>query len=272
MPFRELVAIPAFRMFAGIMFLAQVWISMVTAILAFYLVYVAGISRGNLGQAIAFVYAAALSSRLLCIPVWFKVLERVHPARVIAVSRLFLSVLMPSAFWAMRQPGVPLQPLLLIGGLLVGACDSPESMSQHMLIGWIIDEDGLAHGGTRREGMFWACNGVFQHLSEVVIAGMLAVFGASGLDSKRCPHDQPQSAQDAIEYTFLIGVPIVCVSIASLCLAYPIKGERLRLLKEALATAKAKDAPATDDGKDIQLDIARSTGLTPGPAVHDMDE
>ena len=145
---------------------------------------------------------------------------------------------------------------------------------------------------------------------------MLAVFGASGLDSKRrayglwlyslelhspwlwrhllwlyslwpyleyygdihhgytyrCPHDQPQSAQDAIEYTFLIGVPIVCVSIASLCLAYPIKGERLRLLKEALATAKAKDAPATDDGKDIQLDIARSTGLTPCPAVHDMDE
>ena len=39
-----------------------------------------------------------------------------------------------------------------------------------MLIGWIIDEDGLAHGGARREGMFWACNGVCQHLSEVVIA------------------------------------------------------------------------------------------------------
>ena len=71
--------------------------------------------------------------------------------------------------------------------------------------------------------MFWACNGVFQHLSEVVIAGMLAIFGANGLDSKRCPHDQPQSARDSIEYTFLIGIPIVCVSISGLALAYPIK-------------------------------------------------
>ena len=173
---------------------------MVTAILAFYLVYVAGISRGKLGEAVAVVYAAALTSRLLAVPLWFKVLERVHPTRVIACVRLFLSVLTPSCFWALSQPGVPLRPVLLIGGLLVGICDSPESMSQHMLIGWIIDEDGLAHGGARREGMFWACNGVFQHLSEVVIAGMLAIFGANGLDSKRCPHDQPQSARDSIKY------------------------------------------------------------------------
>ena len=46
-------------------------------------------------------------------------------------------------------------------------------------------------------------------------------------------------------------------------------GERLRLLKEAIAAAKAKDAPAAEDGKDIQLDTGifpRSTGLTPGPA------
>ena len=69
-------------------------------------------------------------------PLWFKVLERVHPTRVIACVRLFLSVLTPSCFWALSQPGVPLRPVLLIGGLLVGICDSPESMSQHMLIGW----------------------------------------------------------------------------------------------------------------------------------------
>ena len=116
-------------------------------------------------------------------------LERVHPARVIAVCRLFLSLLMPSAFWAVRQPGVPLQPILLVVGLIVGACDSPESMSLHMMIGWIIDEDGLARGGARREGMFWACNGVFQHLSEVVIGGILAIFGAAGLEPKRCARD-----------------------------------------------------------------------------------
>ena len=83
----------------------------------------------------------------------------------------------------------------------------------------------------------------------------------------RCAHDQPQSAKDAIEFTFLIGMPLVCLSITSLAFAYPIKGERLRLLKEALAAAKAKDASASEDGKDIQLGIARSTGLTPDPAV-----
>ena len=43
----------------------------------------------------------------------------------------------------------------------------------------------------------------------------------------RCAHDQPQSAQDAIEYCFLVGMPVVCVSISCLALAYPIKGERL---------------------------------------------
>ena len=54
-----------------------------------------------------------------------------HPARVIACSRLFLSVFMPAAFYMLLQPGVNRQQLLLIGGLLYGACDSPESMSQH---------------------------------------------------------------------------------------------------------------------------------------------
>ena len=77
---------------------------------------------------------------------------------------------------------------------------SPRSFWSISARGWIIDEDGLVRGGARREGMFWACNGVFQHLSEVVIAGMLAIFGANGLDSKRCPHDQPQSARDSIKY------------------------------------------------------------------------
>ena len=75
-------------------------------------------------------------------------------------------------------------------------------------------------------------------------------------------------------------MPLVCVSITSLAFAYPIKGERLCLLKEALAAAKAKDAEslsrrsrsplmdsASEDGNHIQLGIARSTGLTPDPAV-----
>ena len=54
-----------------------------------------------------------------------------------------------------------------------------------MLIGWAIDEDGLDNSGIRREGMFYACNGVVQHLNEVVLALLLAIYGAAGLDG--CP-------------------------------------------------------------------------------------
>ena len=67
----------------------------------------------------------------------------------------------------------------------------------------------------------------------------------TGLDSRRCPDDQPQAAQDAILYTFLVGMPTVCLSISGLALAYPIKGERLRRLKEDLAAAKGAAATAT---------------------------
>jgi Na+/melibiose symporter-like transporter len=139
---------------------------------------------------------------------------------------------------------VPLQPTLVLGALVSGVCDSPRPMIEHMLIGWVIDEDALARGGLRREGMFWACNGVCQHLSEVVIALLIAIFGLAGLDSRRCPDGQPAAATAAIEYTFLIGSPVICVAMAALALAYPIKGERLQRLKAGVAAANAHGAAA----------------------------
>ena len=68
------------------------------------------------------------------------------------------------------------------------------------LIGLLFNPSAASTVNTAVNVVFWACNGVFQHLSEVVIAGMLAIFGANGLDSKRCPDDQPQSARDSIKY------------------------------------------------------------------------
>ena len=46
-------------------------------------------------------------------------------------------------------------------------------MCHHMLIGWAIDEDAMHRGGQRREAMFYACNGLTQHLSQVIIAAVM---------------------------------------------------------------------------------------------------
>ena len=40
-------------------------------------------------------------------------------------------------------------------------------MALHNLVGWAIDEDATENGGMRREGNFYAVNGLVQHLSEV---------------------------------------------------------------------------------------------------------
>ena len=69
-------------------------------------------------------------------------------------------------FYALKQPGVSVNLLMALAGLVVGVAESPHDMCNHMLIGWVIDEDGLTHHGARREGMFYALNGVVQHLSQ----------------------------------------------------------------------------------------------------------
>jgi Na+/melibiose symporter-like transporter len=113
-------------------------------------------------------------------------------------------------------------------------------MVMHMLMGWAIDEDGVKHKGLRREGMFWACNGVCQHLSEVVIALVLASFTWAGFDPKKCASDQPGTAVAAIEYSFLLGGPVVLLGISLLAFLYPIRGARLDKLKADVAAMEVK--------------------------------
>ena len=49
----------------------------------------------------------------------------------------------------------------------------------------VIDEDALARGGKRREGMFYAANGMIQHLSGAILGLVLVGWGAAGFDAKR---------------------------------------------------------------------------------------
>jgi Na+/melibiose symporter-like transporter len=130
--------------------------------------------------------------------------------------------------------------LMACAGAVAGITHSPNDMVEHVLIGWVIDEDGVKHKGLRREGMFWACNGVCQHLSEVVIALVLASFSWAGFDPKLCASDQPGTAVAAIEYSFLLGGPVVLLGISLLAYLYPIRGARLAKLKADVAAMEVK--------------------------------
>ncbi|EOD07707.1 hypothetical protein EMIHUDRAFT_438500 [Emiliania huxleyi CCMP1516] len=120
-------------------------------------------------------------------------------------------------------------------GAVLGVTQSPNDIISHMLMGWAIDEDGVERRGLRREGMFYACNGVCQHLSEVVVALILASYGWAGFDPKQCPSEQPASAVTAIELSFLVFGPVVLALLTLLGFAYPIRGERLARLKAQVA-------------------------------------
>ena len=103
-----------------------------------------------------------------------------------------------------------------------------------MLIGWAIDEDAISRGGVRREGMHYAANGMVQHLSGVINGLVLVAWGAAGFDAKLCTHQQTRSAVDAIEYSFLVGLPVISLLTGAISLAYPIQGARLERLKQRM--------------------------------------
>ena len=72
-----------------------------------------------------------------------------------------------------------------------------------------------------------ASNAAIQHFSFVLISVIIAVWGALGLDTAKCPMDNPQIARDAIfwTYTWLNGLWLFIYAVA--LLFYPIKGMHL---------------------------------------------
>ena len=140
--------------------------------------------------------------------------------------------------------------LVLVGaGLLIGLVSSPYDMCNHMLIGWAIDEDAARHPDEpRREGMFWACNAMVQHLSQVLIGLTIAWWGASGYDTRLCPEQQPLSASRAIDYSFTLLLPALSLLGAAVSFAYPIQGARLRALEEIRRRDPAPPSSVVEPG------------------------
>jgi len=185
-----------FRVVAGVMFLAQTWASFVVGNLPLYLVYVVRVDVAALGWLLALLIGTSLVTRLLCTPLWQRLLLRVHPARAYACTRAAEGALLPLLFVLLKDPGavgLSVEAVMLGAALVAGVAECPNDMIHHSLMGWAIDEDAQrSASGLRREGMFYACNGMTQHLSEALLALLLALLGVAGLDSRRCADEQPQ--------------------------------------------------------------------------------
>ena len=74
---------------------------------------------------------------------------------------------------------------------------------------------------------FQASNAAVQHCSFVMISGIIFMWGVLGLDTSKCPMDQPIAAKNAIFYTYTwVNASWLLIYSISL-LFYPIKGKEL---------------------------------------------
>lgn len=230
------------------MLLATTWTSFVVANVPIFLVYIARMEPAEIGAKFVVLAAASLGARIGCIPLFTKLIlkypKHAHPARILTYLRLLEAILTPLIFVvAGRVPDVDLTAILVVAGIVIGVMQSPSDLCNHTMIGWAIDEDGLANPSVpRREGMFYACNGLVQKLSQVIIGLVLTIWGAVGFDPKVCASEMGDGARDAIEYSFLAGLPVVSLLGCIVSWQYPIQGERLRALKEKMAMAEAEAA------------------------------
>jgi len=233
----------SFRVYAAIMFLSQCYMSHLLTNISLYLVYVVGIDVAQVGFLMGAMMLPVIATRVLSLPLYLWLLQRAHPASVYSVLRAIEAGLVVLFFLLLKAEGnaeggpqmSKLTATAAAAGAVLGVTQSPNDIISHMLMGWAIDEDGVERRGLRREGMFYACNGVCQHLSEVVVALILASYGWAGFDPKQCPSEQPASAVTAIELSFLVFGPVVLALLTLLGFAYPIRGERLARLNAQVA-------------------------------------
>ncbi|KAL1526661.1 hypothetical protein AB1Y20_015365 [Prymnesium parvum] len=227
-----------FQVYSANMFLSTTWTSFLLSNVFIYLVYISRMEPAEIGAQYVVLLAVVLVSRISSLPLFTKLLLRfpryAHPARLLAYLKGMEVVLTPVIFSLLRLPNAPITPLLVGTGAVIGILQSPQDMCNHMLVGWAIDEDASKNAFQRREGMFYACNGVTQHLSQVVVAAVLGFWGMAGFDPSKCADSQPPSAYTAIETTFIVGLPALSALSALVLLAYPIQGERLEKLQKML--------------------------------------
>ena len=261
-----------FVVYASSMFLGTTWTSFLLSNLGIYLVYVTQIEPKQLGFLQILLIGIVLVARIVAIPFFAKLLlrfpNRCHPARLGAALKLVEAALTPLIFLALKLPKVDVMVVIVVCGLVFGVLQSPQDMISHMLVGWAIDEDAACRNFQRREGMFYGCNGLTQHFSQVLVASVLGMWGSAGFDPALCASEQPSSAYRAIEMTFVIGMPICSLLNAIVLLLYPIQGERLLRLRQAKGIEKSGGESPTDD--EIEQTSMIASPMSPPPESGDF--
>ena len=105
------------------------------------------------------------------------------------------------------------------------------------------------------------CSRAPRHLSQAILAALLGIWGLAGLEPRICADSQPQSAYAAVEFSFVAGGTLLCWLNAAVAVAYPIKGERLRLLKDK-CSPHARHCGQIGAARDLAL----SAVLAPAPS------
>jgi Na+/melibiose symporter-like transporter len=258
-----------FQVYAGSMFLGSVWTNFLLSNVGIYLVYITRIEPGEFGALYICLVVVNLVCRIGSLPFFAKLLlsrAHLHPAHLCAVLRFIEACLMPLVFVLLSTRGVNYMAVCSIAGGLIGILQSPHDMMHQMLIGWAIDEDASKRNGEPRGAMFHACNGMTQHISQIVLAGILGLWSFAGFEPTVCPSQQPETAYTAIFYSFIIGMP-ACSLLASLVLlAYPIRGERLKRLKAyklqevaSLEARLANEMPSIASGVATESTLSEQT-------------
>ena len=117
--------------------------------------------------------------------------------------------------------------LLAAAGFAGGTSTGGQPQVTQVLMGWVMDDDEMRHDGVRREGMILSSNALVQHCSFIMISAIIGVWGALGLDTSKCPMDQPLAATNAVFYTYTwLNASWLLIYSVTL-LFYPIKGDAL---------------------------------------------
>ena len=149
---------------------------------------------------------------------------KIHPIYIMSVAALVkLCVQLPLTILAAVHHNII---YLAIAGFAGGSSTGGQPQVTQVLLGWVMDDDEMRHD-LRREGTIMASNGAIQHCSFVLISGIIAIWGALGFDTSKCPTEQPTAATDAIFYTYTWLNASWLLLYAVALLFYPIKGETL---------------------------------------------
>ena len=114
---------------------------------------------------------------------------------------------------------------------------------------------------------FQASNAAVQHCSFVMISGIIFMWGVLGLDTSKCPMDQPIAAKNAIFYTYTwVNASWLLIYSISL-LFYPIKGKELA---KVVATVERRRRMGKEDVA-VEVGVVEAVEAVEGGTVETVE-